>query len=75
MSFLSASCGLSQKGRTGDAGSATCYPTLLKMLWGMGEEEMLKAFLSIIQQPELPVAPVGARGSPWPESPGWGWLG
>lgn len=75
MSFLSASWGLSQEGRAGDAGSATCYPTLLKMLWGREEGGMLKAFLSIIQQPELPAAPAGARGSPWPESPGWGWLG
>lgn len=74
MSFL---ClwGLSQEGRAGDAGSATCYPTLLKMLSGREEREMLKAFLSIIQQPELPAAPAGARGSLWPESPGWGWLG
>lgn len=36
---------------------------------------MLKAFLSIIQQPELPAGPVGARGRPWPELPGWVWLG
>lgn len=36
---------------------------------------MLKAFLSIIQQRELPAAPTGARGRPWPEPPRLGPVG
>lgn len=38
-----------------------------------GGGRKLKAFFSIIQQPELPAAPVGARGRLWPEPPGWVW--
>ena len=44
---------------SGGSGTAVCYPTLQKTLQGAGRE--LKAF-SIIQQLELPAAPVGARG-------------
>lgn len=54
MSFLPASL----ESLLGGAGTAVCYPTLKKTLQGEGEP--LKAFLLIIQQPELPAAPVGA---------------
>ena len=41
---------------SGGAGTAVCYPTLEKTLqWG---GRKLKAFFSIIQQPELPAAPM-----------------
>lgn len=54
VSFLPASL----ESLLGGAGTAVCYPTLEKRLQGEGEP--LKAFLLIIQQLELPAAPVGA---------------
>lgn len=56
---------------SGGAGTAVCYPTLEKTLQGGGRE--LKAF-SIIQQSELPAAPVGDRGRP-ARAPGLGLAG
>lgn len=67
MSFLPASL----ESLLGDAGTPVCYPTLKKTLQGEGRE--LKAF-SIIQQSELPAAPVGARGRP-ARAPGLGLAG
>lgn len=49
----------------GGASTAVCYPALEKMLQlAAGEGEMLKAILSIIQQPELPAAHWSQREAP-----------